>query len=58
MYASVAVLVVVGLESREHFQLDLGSISVFLDRPDNLNSDILLAVDVMCKDNFAEGSLS
>jgi hypothetical protein len=58
MYASVAVLVVICLECRKNSQLDFGRIPVFLDRSNDLDGHVLLAIDIMRKDNFTESALS
>ena len=58
MDASVPVLLVIGLESRQHTKFDLASIAILLNRSDDLYGDELVASLVLGLDHLAESALS
>lgn len=55
---TVAVLLVVGLERGEDSQFDPRRIAVFLHRPNDLDSNKLIASTVLSLDDLAEGALA
>jgi hypothetical protein len=58
VYTSVSVLVVVCLEGRQHPQLYSGSVSVLLDRPDDLDGNQLIPLPVLGLHHLAKGALA
>lgn len=59
MYATIAVLLVVGLQCTQDPEFDLASIAVFLDGANDLDGNALVcASPVNSLDDLAEGALS
>lgn len=58
VYASVSILGIVCLESRQYPQLNARSISVFLYRADDLDCHVTAPFLVCGLDDFAEGPLA
>lgn len=58
MNAAISVLLIVGLEGRQDTELDLAGISVFLNGPDDLDGNELVAPLVFGLHDFAECTLA
>lgn len=58
MYAPIPVLVVVGFQCRQDSKFNPGSIAVFLDRPNDLDSNLLISLPVSSLHYLSEGPLT
>lgn len=56
--APIPVLFVVGLERSQHAKLDPGSVAIFLDGSDDLDSHRLVSLDIPGFDHFTKGTLT
>jgi hypothetical protein len=56
--ASISIFLVVGLERGQHAKLDSGSIAVFLDGSNDLDSHRLVPLQIAGLYHFAKGALS
>lgn len=57
MNTPISIFGVVVFERLQDSQLNLGRVSVFLDRSNNLQGDVLLLYNVVGFDDFAKGAL-